>query len=150
MSIRMGGFRICWLLFGRLGTGEETRRMPLAQRGQLASKPGSEASSPQALDQHDSQWAKVQRTVRPLEVFLCRRNHGFEIAFRIENRVGDNYATSWQHGYGAFSVSESNLDTVVNYVQNQEYHHRGRSFQEEYRELCHKHCVEIDERYVWD
>ena len=53
---------------------------------------------------------------------------------------------SWQHGYGAFSVSESNLEKVVKYVQQQEGHHRRRSYQDEFRKLCHKHGIEIDER----
>jgi REP element-mobilizing transposase RayT len=56
----------------------------------------------------------------------------------------------WQRGYGAFSVSPSQLDAVVSYVKTQEEHHRSRTFQEEYRELLRKHGVEFDERYVWD
>jgi REP element-mobilizing transposase RayT len=56
----------------------------------------------------------------------------------------------WQRGYGAFSVSPSQLDAVLEYVQGQEEHHRSRSFQEEYREFLHKHEVEFDERYAWD
>ncbi len=57
---------------------------------------------------------------------------------------------SWQAGYGAFSVSHSLLDTVDRYIRNQRDHHTRRSFQEEYRQLCAKHDIEIDERYVWD
>ena len=56
----------------------------------------------------------------------------------------------WQNGYGAFSVSESKVEKVRTYVANQEEHHRERSFQDEYRALCAKHGVAIDERYVWD
>ena len=56
----------------------------------------------------------------------------------------------WQRGYGAFSVSLSQLDAVLEYVETQEEHHRLRSFQEEYREFLRKHGVEFDERYVWD
>ena len=56
----------------------------------------------------------------------------------------------WQRGYGAFSVSPSELDAVLHYVETQEEHHRTRTFQEEYRELLHRHGVEFDERYVWD
>src|SRR5437667_8933560 len=56
----------------------------------------------------------------------------------------------WQRGYGAFSVSPSQLDAVLQYVETQEEHHRTRTFQEEYRELLHRHGVEFDERYVWD
>ena len=50
----------------------------------------------------------------------------------------------------AFSVSPSQLDAVLHYVETQEEHHRTRTFQEEYRELLHRHGVEFDERYVWD
>ncbi len=56
----------------------------------------------------------------------------------------------WQRGYGAFSVSPSELDAVLQYVETQEEHHHTRTFQEEYRELLHRHGVEFDERYVWD
>ncbi len=56
----------------------------------------------------------------------------------------------WQRGYGAFSVSLSQLDTVLDYVKAQQQHHRTRTFQEEYRELARKHGIDFDERYVWD
>jgi REP element-mobilizing transposase RayT len=56
----------------------------------------------------------------------------------------------WQRGYSAFSVSPSQLTAAVEYVQTQEDHHRVRTFQDEYRELLHKHGVEFDERFVWD
>ena len=52
----------------------------------------------------------------------------------------------WQRGYGAFSVSPSQLNAVVEYVE----HHRTRSFQEEYRDFLRKYGVEFDQRYVWD
>ena len=56
----------------------------------------------------------------------------------------------WQRGYGAFSVSPSQLDNVLQYIEEQQEHHRTRTFQEEYRELLRKHGVDFDERYVWD
>ena len=56
----------------------------------------------------------------------------------------------WQRGYGAFSVSPSQLDTVLQYVETQQEHHRTRTFQEEYRELLRRHGVNFDERYVLD
>ena len=56
----------------------------------------------------------------------------------------------WQSGYGAFSVSESNVEKVRAYIATQEEHHRKVSFQDEFRALCRKHGVEIDERYAWD
>ncbi len=56
----------------------------------------------------------------------------------------------WQQGYGAFSVSHSNRESVDQYIRNQDEHHARMSFQEEYRMICQKHEIEIDERYVWD
>jgi REP element-mobilizing transposase RayT len=56
----------------------------------------------------------------------------------------------WQAGYGIFSVSPSRIPQVKRYIANQEQHHRGMSFQDEFRELCRRHGVAIDERYVWE
>ncbi|HJZ57233.1 MAG TPA: transposase [Gemmataceae bacterium] len=56
----------------------------------------------------------------------------------------------WQNGYGAFSVSPSNVPQVTAYIANQEEHHRTRTFQDEFRELLRTHGIEWDERYVWD
>lgn len=61
-----------------------------------------------------------------------------------------NPTVAWQTGYAVFSVSQSNLNRVIEYVDRQDEHHRGRSFQDEFRELCQKHSVHIDERYAWD
>jgi putative transposase len=57
---------------------------------------------------------------------------------------------AWQNGYGAFSVSPSHVDALKHYIENQEEHHGAESFQDEYRRLCAKYGLEIDERYVWD
>jgi putative transposase len=56
----------------------------------------------------------------------------------------------WQAGYGVFSVSESMIGQVKAYIEGQEEHHRRMTFQEEFRRMCARHGVEIDERYVWD
>lgn len=56
----------------------------------------------------------------------------------------------WQGGYAAFSVSESNVNQVRLYIENQHQHHRQMTFQDELRLLCQRHGIEIDERYVWD
>src|SRR5216684_1861324 len=54
----------------------------------------------------------------------------------------------WQSGYGAYSVSQSNVGQVKSYVANQEEHHRHISFQDEFRALLERHGIEFDERYV--
>ena len=55
----------------------------------------------------------------------------------------------WQDGYGAFTVSKSQLTNIIRYVANQREHHRTRNFQEEYLTLLQKHGIAYDERYVW-
>jgi len=56
----------------------------------------------------------------------------------------------WQGGYGAFSVSQSNLEDVVRYIKNQEEHHKRVTFQDEYRAFLKAYGITYDERYVWD
>lgn len=56
---------------------------------------------------------------------------------------------AWQKGYGAFSVSASNLDSVREYVMNQAEHHKKRDFQQEFLALLKKHNVGYDPRHVW-
>lgn len=57
---------------------------------------------------------------------------------------------AWQAGYGAFGVSESNIEAVREYIASQHEHHRQKTFQEEYRAFLERHRVVFDERYVWD
>jgi putative transposase len=57
---------------------------------------------------------------------------------------------SWQNGYGAFSVGQSQLDDLRGYIANQREHHHRVTFQDEYRRICEKYGVAIDERFVWD
>lgn len=57
---------------------------------------------------------------------------------------------AWQSGYGAFSVSASQKDTVLQYIRNQAEHHKSMTFQQEFIGLLKKHGIEYDERYIWD
>ena len=59
-------------------------------------------------------------------------------------------AFHWQAGYGAFSVSQSRIETVRNYILRQPEHHAIQSFQDEFRQWLHEYKTEWDERYVWD
>jgi putative transposase len=56
---------------------------------------------------------------------------------------------SWQDGYGAFSVSKSNIPAVISYIENQREHHLRKTFQEEYLEFLQASGIEYDERYLW-
>jgi REP element-mobilizing transposase RayT len=55
----------------------------------------------------------------------------------------------WQEGYGAFSYGKSQVDTVVRYIQQQEEHHRTRTFREEYLALLDLFGVDYDEKYIF-
>jgi len=60
------------------------------------------------------------------------------------------YKFEWQKGYGAFSHSRSQLDTVVNYILNQEKHHKKKSFREEYLEILRKNDIQFSDEYVFE
>ena len=57
---------------------------------------------------------------------------------------------NWQEGYGAFSYGQSQLDHVIQYINNQEQHHQKRSFKEEYIELLQRFNVKFEEKYLFD
>jgi putative transposase len=67
----------------------------------------------------------------------------------IHETFADLQDFAWQDGYGAFTVSKSNVPMVASYIQNQRAHHQTQSFQDEYREFLKKHGVEYDELYLW-
>lgn len=57
---------------------------------------------------------------------------------------------SWQEGYGAFSYSKNQLDTVIKYIQNQEEHHNKKTFKEEYFEFLREFEIEYNEAYLFE
>lgn len=56
----------------------------------------------------------------------------------------------WQEGFGAFSYSHSQLDTVIKYILNQEQHHTRKTFRQEYLEILKKFAVDYNEKYVFE
>jgi putative transposase len=68
----------------------------------------------------------------------------------IKSENSKLYEFSWQSGYGAFSISPSHVTPTDGYIERQEEHHRTESYKEEFRRLCKKYNIEIDERYCWD
>ncbi len=55
----------------------------------------------------------------------------------------------WQEGYGAFSVSRTQIEEMKRYIRRQEEHHRKKTFQEEYLDLLRENGIEFDERFLW-
>lgn len=56
----------------------------------------------------------------------------------------------WQSGYGAFSHSKSQRDNVINYIMNQEDHHKLKSFKEEYLKMLQDFEVDYDDKYLFE
>lgn len=67
--------------------------------------------------------------------------------------INDQSLTSerfeWQEGYGVFSYSQSHIDKVYKYIQNQEAHRKKQSFKGEYKIFLEKFKIEYDEKYVF-
>ena len=59
------------------------------------------------------------------------------------------YRFAWQEGYGAFSVSQSQRETVIHYIAGQAEHHKKRSFEQEFMTLLKKSGMEYDARFVF-
>ena len=66
----------------------------------------------------------------------------------VHETWGSQKLFAWQTGYGAFSVSRSKVAAVAAYIEDQESHHRKRTFQEEFIELLVKHGIDYDPKYV--
>jgi putative transposase len=67
----------------------------------------------------------------------------------IHETFPEHRSFAWQEKYGAFSVSVSQLATVVRYIKGQEEHHRKIPFQEEFLALLQKHRIQFEEKYLW-
>ncbi|MGH9839758.1 MAG: IS200/IS605 family transposase [Blastocatellia bacterium] len=67
----------------------------------------------------------------------------------MHNVFPDMKDFAWQNGYGAFTVSASQVDTVKNYIANQKVHHQKQSFQDEFVATLQQNDVEFDEKYLW-
>jgi putative transposase len=66
------------------------------------------------------------------------QSHGFQQPFH------------WQNGYSAFSVSQSNVEAVRNYIAHQAEHHAQQTFEDELRTWLRRYELEWNEEYVWD
>ncbi len=67
----------------------------------------------------------------------------------INNKKFIKQHFEWQEGYGAFSYSKSQIDTIIKYINNQEEHHKKKTFAEEYLEMLTKFEIEYDEKYIF-
>jgi REP element-mobilizing transposase RayT len=92
-------------------------------------------------------------------LFALSRTHSIASVVKEIKRTSSAFAKElsptlakfhWQNGYGAFSVSQSNLDETIRYIETQEEHHKRVTFQDEYRAFLKAYGITYDERYLWD
>ncbi len=112
----------------------------------------------------------VQKRENKMLSVFCMPDHvhlltGFNPSISISNLVRDIKAGSskfinekewikgkfsWQEGFGAFSYSRSQIDTVIKYILNQEEHHRKKAFRDEYLELLNDFGIKFNEKYLFE
>ena len=77
-----------------------------------------------------------------------------EIKKSSDSFINDNrfvkFPFNWQEGYGCFTYSHSQIDTVIKFVMNQKEHHKKKTFKEEYIEMLKEFNVSYDEKYLFD
>ena len=88
----------------------------------------------------------LSRKIALMKVLETVKSHSSKWVKMIQPDLTNFY---WQDGYGAFSVTPSELDKVAEYIRKQHVHHSKKTFQGEYRQLLKKYDVDYDERYVW-
>jgi putative transposase len=68
----------------------------------------------------------------------------------VNNEIQLHGKFGWQEGFGAFSYSHSQIDSVVKYILNQEEHHRCKTFREEFETMRRDYVIEYNERYLFE
>jgi putative transposase len=112
------------------------------------------------LKNHDSPCIAIDGTQNHVHI-LCIQSRNYSVAKLIEEvkkssskwikTRGSEYRNfRWQSGYGAFSISQSHIEKVKDYINNQSEHHKKKSFIEEFRGFLKRYKIPFDERYVWD
>ena len=98
------------------------------------------------MPEHIHFYAYMPKTVsvsKFMEIIKANSSKWVHDTFPNKDKFG------WQDGYGAFSVSKSAEDMVIQYIRNQQEHHRNKSFQEEFIDFLKKYGIKYDENYIW-
>ena len=99
------------------------------------------------LEDHIHILCRLSKTISVADLIRELKRHSSKW---IKTKAKNLSMFQWQLGYGTFSVSPSHVEALKKYIANQKEHHRQETFQDEFRRICKKYGVEIDERYVWD
>jgi putative transposase len=93
--------------------------------------------------------ASLSRTHAPCRI-VEELKKGSSMWIKTQGTGLDYERFYWQNGYGMFSIGQSQVPHVREYIDSQEEHHKCITFQDEYRTFLRKYGMEWDERYVWD
>ena len=99
-----------------------------------------------AMPEHIHFYAYMPKTIsvaKFMEIVKTNSSKWVHGTFPNKNDFG------WQEGYGAFSISKSSENAVIQYIRNQQEHHRNKSFQEEFIDFLNKYGIKYDENYIW-
>ncbi|MDX1973461.1 MAG: IS200/IS605 family transposase [Candidatus Sumerlaeia bacterium] len=99
------------------------------------------------VEDHVHVYCSLSKNIALKELVMNLKKESSKWIKKEYQQLGD---FSWQSGYGGFSISYSHGKVLRSYIINQEEHHATISFQDEFREICKKNQVKIDEQYVWD
>jgi putative transposase len=113
----------------------------------ICSNQGSPSLRIGGIDDHVHILCRLAKT---LDVSTLVRELKRDSSKWIKTQASAPQDFQWQEGYGAFSVSPAHVDPLIEYITNQVEHHRRESYQAEFRRLCQKYGVPLDERYAWD
>ncbi len=89
----------------------------------------------------------LAKTVALSDLMLNIKRDSSKWVKEKDSTLGD---FAWQEGYFAFSIGESNMDTLRAYIANQKQHHKTLDFKDEMRSFLRKYGIESDERYMWE
>ena len=124
---------------------EEIRPYAQAYFVQVGANLGSYTEEIFMMPDHIHWLCTLQRTITIADLV---KNVKISSSIKFQELIHRDF--EWQKGYGVFSVSQSKLEIVKKYIQNQSEHHRKIDFQREYRRFLEEYRIEYDEKYVWD
>jgi len=99
------------------------------------------------VDDHVHLLAKLSPTIAVSDMLRLIKANSSKM---VNEQIKPRSPFEWQSGYGAFSVSESKLDKVQDYILNQEEHHRKQSFEDEFIVMLKRHSIAYDPRYIFE
>jgi len=115
--------------------------------GGIARKHGLSALQVGGIENHIHALTMSKPTHSPSHIAQCLKGDSSKW---IHETFSELKMFAWQHGYGVFWVSKSNVPDVIEYIKDQREHHAKQTFEDEYVAMLKLHGVDYDERYLFD